>query len=80
MSHFCRTYVVSLSHLWYDKDNMGGNGINIRDKEINIGGNDVSIGGNDEKIKYSVKSKIYFRPKIWTRMDEKLKIVQKESR
>lgn len=57
---------------------MGGNSTNIGYNGINTGGNGASIGGNDEKIKYSVKSKVYFRPKIWTRMDEKLKIVQKE--
>lgn len=56
---------------------MGGNCTNIGYNGINIGGNSVSIGGNDEKIKYSVKSKVYFRTKVRTKMDEKLKIVRK---
>lgn len=57
---------------------MGGKGTNIGDNDINIGGNGVGIGGNDEKIKYSVELKVYFRTKIWTKTDEKLKNVRKK--
>ena len=60
MSHFCRIYVVSLSHLWCYKDNMGGNCTNIGYNGINIGGNSVSIGGNDEKINYIENKNIYY--------------------